>query len=118
MADSRTAAREAGGGRFAPLTLVPGHAPRPRRANSALQQLSIPIGLGFVASTCRREYARRSRAGVLAGGRLPAVDAELAGGKTSPQREPEGRIAGIACRGPWTRTFPNFNSRSIWPKGG
>jgi hypothetical protein len=57
--------------RFALRILVP--------EESQLGAFSIPIGLGFVASTGRCEYARRALE-PSAGSGLLAVDAELAGG--------------------------------------
>jgi hypothetical protein len=74
---------------------------------------STPIGLGFIAGTCRRDYARRSLAGHQA-----SAHAELAHGTPVMNEIRRAGLQGSHVVVPRTRTFPNFNLRSIEPKGG
>jgi hypothetical protein len=86
-----------------------------RRASSALQQFFTPIGFRRLNPPPR---VRPSRAGALGPHQVPR------GPCRGRRREPvldEIRWAGLRVLHvvtPYTRTFPNFNLRSIWPKGG
>jgi hypothetical protein len=53
-----------------------------------------------------------------AGSGLLAVDAELAGGSPVLNEIRRAGLRGSHVVATWTHTFPIFNLRSIWPKGG
>jgi hypothetical protein len=113
-ADAATVAREAVGApvvsphgfSFRPTPLVRGEPPR--------RSSSSPSHSDSASSPAPADRVLEPSAG----SGFVAVDAEFAGGSLVLNEIRRAGLRGSHVVGPWTRTFPNFNLRSIWPKGG
>lgn len=92
---------------FRPRILVPSHIPRPKRASSALSgSPPQPDSASWAPARDRQAYSWRQ---MLAGRHwVPFGRCRVRRRQPGPQRDPAGRIAGIACRGPLDTHLSEF----------